>query len=91
MIRMNREEKIMKRRIVVETRNHQMMFYLVCGRERYFLFTQKFSKGVYDYFAKGRNVAEVLAFNKWNRNKRLDKTIEKIPMYLSYAMRELVA
>ena len=56
--------------------------------ERFFLFTQNFTKGVYEYFKNGRDENELRAFRKWGRNPRLDKTIEKIPMYVRFALKE---
>lgn len=53
-----------------------------------YLFSQKFSKGVFDFFRLGRSAKEVLSFKQWHRNPRLDKTIAKFPMYMRYALKE---
>ena len=78
----------MAKRIFVTKANNVMSFYLKVNNMTVFLFCQPFSKGVYDYFMKGRSEAEVRAFKKWNQNPRLDKTISKIPMYIRYALKE---
>ena len=75
-------------RITIIKKNNYLNFYMTDRRERLFLFTQEFTKGVYEYFKNGRNENELRAFNKWNKNPRLDKTIEKIPMYVKYALKE---
>ena len=78
-------------RITIEKKNDYLNFYMTDKKylnERLFLFYQKFSKGVYEYFKNGRNENELRAFNKWHKNPRLDKTIEKIPMYVKYALKE---
>lgn len=79
----------MKKRITITKANEQLHFYLTTDRGRTYLFTQAFSKGVYDYFRRGRSERELREFKNWNKNPRLDKTIEKIPMYTYYVMREI--
>lgn len=78
----------MKKRITITKANEQLHFYLTTDRGRAYLFTQSFSKGVYDYFRRGRSERELREFRNWNKNPRLDKTIEKIPMYTHYVMHE---
>lgn len=67
----------------------KLNFYLVTGGKTIYLFTQDYTKGVYDFFKNGRSVNELRQFKKWKRNPRLDKTIEKIPVYRTYVMREI--
>ncbi|TYZ22924.1 hypothetical protein [Selenomonas ruminis] len=55
-----------------------------------YLFSQKFSKGVFDFFCWGRAITEVLSFKNWNRNPKLDKTITKFPIYMKYALKEYI-
>ena len=80
----------MKRKITVKKSADSLSFYLMTELSPVFLFTQRFSKGVYEYFRKGRSEAEIKAFKRWNRNPRLDKTIEKLPLYLHFAQKELL-
>lgn len=49
----------------------------------------QYTKGVYDYFRRGRSERELHEYKQWNKNPRLDKTIEKIPMYTQYVLREV--
>ena len=74
----------MKGRITIQKDESRIHFYLTIGHRRFFLFSQKFSKGVFDFFHRGRSENEVLQFKGWHRNPRLDKTISKIPMYARY-------
>ena len=77
----------LKNKITVSKANDMITFYLHVGKRRFFLFVQKYSKGVYDFFAGGRSEDEIRNFRMWNRNPRLDKTISKIPLYTKYVMR----
>lgn len=67
----------------------KLNFYLVAGGKTIYLFTQDYTKGVYDFFKNGRSANELRQFKQWKRNPRLDKTIEKIPIYRTYVMREI--
>lgn len=67
----------------------KLNFYLVKGGKTLYLFTQNYTKGVYDFFKHGRSANELRQFKKWRKNPRLDKTIEKIPIYRTYVMREI--
>lgn len=78
----------MKNRITVMSKNDTLYFYMMHKGEKMYLFSQKYSKGVYEFFRNGRSESEVKAYKQWNRNPRLDKTIEKIPMYIHFALRE---
>lgn len=81
----------MKNRIIIESGRDCLNFYLVNKCGTYYMFTQKYTPGVYDYFRDGRAEREIRAFRNWRKNPRLDKTIEKLPMYVDYVMREFVA
>ncbi len=67
----------------------KLNFYLVKEGKVLYLFTQNYTKGVYDFFKNGRSANELRQFKKWRKNPRLDKTIEKIPIYRTYVMREI--
>lgn len=75
--------------ILRSTGNWKLNFYLVTGDKTIYLFTQNYTKGVYDFFKNGRSANELRQFKKWRKNPRLDKTIEKIPIYRAYVMREI--
>lgn len=65
-------------------------FYWEWGDEKIWLFSQKYTLGVHEMFKNGVRDYDIRKFNKWRRNPRLDKTIEKIPMYMSYALKEVI-
>lgn len=79
----------MKNKITISKEKEKLHFYLISERGRYYLFTQDYSKGVYEFFRRGRAETELKKYKLWTKNKRLDKTIEKIPMYIQYVMREV--
>ncbi len=81
----------MKNKISVTKSNDKIHFYLWSGGKRFYLFSQGFSKGVYEFFRNGRSEAELHNYKLWHKNPRLDKTIEKIPMYIRYVMKEELA
>lgn len=81
----------MKNKISVTKGDNKIHFYLQSGGKRYYLFTQSFSKGVYQFFQGGRSEAELHKYKNWRKNPRLDKTIEKIPLYTRYVLREEAA
>ena len=67
----------------------KLNFYLVKEGKTHYLFTQNYTKGVYDFFKHGRSANELRQLKNWRKNPRLDKTIEKIPIYRTYVMREI--
>lgn len=81
----------MRNKITITKKNDKINFYLVTGGKRYYMFSQSFSKGVYEFFRNGRSEAELHNYKLWHKNPRLDKTIEKIPMYIRYILKEEVA
>ena len=80
----------MKEKITITKKNGKLHFFLNADEGRFFLFSQNFSKGVYSFFKKGKSEIEIKTFKKWNRNPRLDKTIEKIPLYMRYVRKEIM-
>ena len=80
---------MMKGKIVISKTTDYIHFYWTGSTfGKLYLFSQKFSKGVFDFFCHGRSVMEVRSFKQWNRNPRLDKTITKLPIYMKYAWKE---
>lgn len=78
-----------KNRIVIKINNKnnrdwRIEFYLETSEQRYFLFDQDYTQGIYEYFKDGRSESEILNFKKWRINDRLTKTISKIPNYIKY-------
>ena len=79
----------MNGKIIIKKTPDMIHFYWTINSiGKLYLFSQKFSKGVFDFFCKGRAITEVLHFKQWNRNPRLDKTITKLPIYMKYAWKE---
>lgn len=80
-------------KVTVRKTNGQIHFYLRCSRGTAYLFSQKYTKGVYEYFRRGRSDGELYRYHRWGENPRLDHTIEKCvnPSYRRYAMEELAA
>ena len=81
----------MKNKITVSPKNDQLNFFFHYGSKKIFLFSQRFSKAVFHFFLHGKTESEILSYKRWNQNPRLDKTIEKIPMYLRYIRKEVIA
>lgn len=65
-------------------------FYLKNNFGETWLFQQPFSKGVYDWFKDGRAEREILNFAKWERNKRLNDTIQRIPREIKYVSKYII-
>ena len=81
----------MKGKIVIKKTTDMIHFYWTDSAfGKLYLFSQRFSKGVFDFFCRGRSVTEVRSFRQWNRNPRLDKTISKLPIYMKYAWKEYI-
>lgn len=80
----------MKNRVIIEKGENQIRFYLKNGYCTFWLFSQPFSKGVYEWFKDGRAEQEILNFSKWTRNKRLNDTIERIPRQIRYVMKYVI-
>ena len=75
-------------KVVITKSNDSLNFYMIFKKVKLYLFSQQFTKGVYDYFKNGRSENEIRAFKNWGKNPRLDKTLSKIPMYKKYALKE---
>lgn len=80
----------MKCRVVIQKQNDQISFFLQLKSNTQYLCRQAFSKGVYVFFKNGRAEAEILSFKGWGKNPRLDKTIEKLPIYIRYVKKEIL-
>lgn len=78
----------MRNKIEITKKNDKIHFYLISGGKKFYMFSQNFSKGVYEFFRSGRSEAELYNYKLWHKNPRLDKTIEKIPMYIRYVIKE---
>ena len=66
----------------------KLNFYLETKGKRTFLFTQRYRIAVANEFKAGKTAEELRRFHRWGRNRRVDKTVEKIPMYIAYVKQE---
>ena len=66
----------------------KLNFYLETKGKRTFLFTQKYSAAVANEFKTGKTAEELRRFHRWGGDRRVDKTVEKIPMYIAYVKQE---
>ena len=65
-----------------------LSFYLVNKGNEYFLFTQKYYKGVKKYFHNKVFLNDALDFSKSYRDNALIRTKSKLLMYLKYIEKE---
>lgn len=80
----------MKNRVIITKSNEEIKFYLKNDKGTFWLFSQPYSKGVYDWFKDGRAEREILNFAKWERNKRLNNTIQRIPRKIKYVNKYII-
>lgn len=80
----------MKNRVIITKSNEEIKFYLKSDKGTFWLFSQPYSKGVYDWFKDGRAEREILNFAKWERNKRLNNTIQRIPREIKYVNKYII-
>ncbi|MCU6782336.1 hypothetical protein OCV46_00005 [Anthropogastromicrobium aceti] len=71
-----------------EVPGHKLHFYLEKKGKKVYLFTQSYNIAVAREFTSGKTADELRRYHKWGRNPRVDKTIEKIPMYITYIKQE---
>ena len=80
----------MKNKVIITKENEAIEFYLKNDKGTFWLFTQPYSKGVYEWFKDGRSEREILNFTKWERNKRLNNTINRIPREIKYVSKYII-
>lgn len=56
----------MKNKITIKKSNNYIHFYLHCDAGQAYLFSEKFHKGVYDYFRNGRSEGELREYRAYN-------------------------
>lgn len=71
-----------------EVPGHKLHFYLEKKGKKIYLFTQRYNIAVAREFTSGKTADELRRYHKWGRNPRVDNTIEKIPMYITYIKQE---
>lgn len=80
----------MKNRITITKFDDEIKFYLKNSNGEFWLFSQSYSKGVYEWFKNGRSEKEIIEFNKWEQNKRLNNTIDRIPREVKYVTKYII-
>lgn len=80
----------MKNRITITKFDDEIKFYLKNSNGEFWLFSQPYSKGVYEWFKNGRSEKEIIEFNKWEQNKRLNNTIDRIPREVKYVTKYII-
>ena len=63
-------------------------FYLNLENKEYFLFDQKYYRGVRDFFSHGRDLSELSLASSYH-NMAVRRTATKLPAYLKYMEKEL--
>lgn len=63
-------------------------FYLLSKDGDFFLFNQKYRKGVQRFFAKGVQLEKARDFSKCNKDSAIIRTMNKFPMYIRYIEKE---
>lgn len=81
----------MKNRITITKFDDEIKFYLKNDNGVFWLFFQPYSKGVYEWFKNGRSEKEIIEFNKWEQNKRLNNTIDRIPREVKYVTKYIIS
>ena len=84
------KNKIFIKKLFIEKGDEHLEFYLKNENGEFWLFTQPFSKGVYEWFKDGRSESEILNFDKWEKNKRLNNTIQRIPREIKYVTKYII-
>ncbi len=77
-----------KERVEITKSNNYIHFYLSFGEDRIWLFSQPYSMSVENYFRTGRSVSEIRRNNSWRENPRLEKTIERVYLAITFTMKE---
>ena len=62
----------------------QQSFFLVVNGQEYYLFTQKFYRGVKNYFQNKVLLSKAIDFSSANNDTALLRTMEKLPAHIRY-------
>lgn len=66
----------------------QQSFFLVVNGQEYYLFTQKFYRGVKNYFQNKVLLSKAIDFSSANNDTALLRTMEKLPAHIRYVENE---
>ena len=68
--------------------NRRLNFYVEAGRESHYLFSQSFTKDVYEFYKNGVSLDKPFKHSLANRNKSILKVFDKLPSYIRYIEQE---
>ena len=68
--------------------NRRLNFYVEAGREIHYLFSQSFTKDVYEFYKNGVSLDKPFNHSLANRNKSILKVFDKLPSYIRYIEQE---
>jgi hypothetical protein len=79
----------MQNKIYCKTTGHdQISFYIAQNGCEYYLFTQKYKRSAFEYYADGVTVSDALNSRKGTRDVAILKVMTKLPSYIRYIERE---
>lgn len=80
----------MKNRIIIKCKDDNIRFYLKNDNGEFWLFDQKKTKDVYEYFKNGRSEKEIITFKKWACDKKLITAVCRIPREIKYVTKYII-
>lgn len=78
----------MKAKIYCILKNSLLDFYIRYNGKSYYLFQQKYRKGVYKFYCNGIILDDAIKFSKSHYDTAIMKVMEKIPLYVTYIEKE---
>ncbi|MBQ8739549.1 MAG: hypothetical protein IJZ04_08650 [Clostridia bacterium] len=79
----------MQSKIYCKSTGHdQISFYLEKDGCDYYMFTQRFKRSAFEYYAHGVTVSDALSSKKGTRDIAILKVMSKLPSYIRYIERE---
>ena len=63
-------------------------FYISIGKDRYYLFSQPYRKGVDDYFRRGVVIDHAIKYSKAHNDAAIRRTMQKLPGHIKYIEKE---
>ncbi len=80
----HRKELFMNCHIEISPRNNTLDFSVVCGNDRYYLFSQKYSRSVLEHFRRNARIDQALDHTRSNRNTLIVNAIGRLYSSLKY-------
>ena len=79
---------MMKAMIYCVKKQGMHSFFMLQGKQKYYLFCQNYRKGVQEYFCKGVSLNESIDYSKAHNDSAIMRTMSKLPMYIKYIEKE---